>query len=89
MNEPSRHRPECICVECEKPKFTESTLESDMSDEVSDETLKVAINTLIWSHGRKEMTLEEADSLACAMFDEFRKAEAMVKERIEAPINLS
>lgn len=58
--------------------------EVTVSDEVSDETLKVQINNLIWMFGPKEMTLGEADDLACNMFDAFRSAEAKVNERTKS-----
>jgi hypothetical protein len=31
--------------------------------------IKKAINNILWEHGRRDITLEEADSIACRAFD--------------------
>lgn len=47
-----------------------------MNDEASDSQVKLAINELIWTHGPKKMTLEEAEELAVYIFEKLRPVAA-------------
>jgi len=51
--------------------WTDVGNEETMNDE---ENLKVEINTFVWMHAPKEMTLGAADDMACKIFQMFMEA---------------